>query len=83
MPKPPLVCDTSLLLYLGRIAQTAILPAFFEPVYVPDSVTLELSAGWLLQPDIIDPQTLEWVVSVDEAIFLGDGPRQDNLTNAE
>ncbi len=77
MSEHPLVCDTSLLLYLGRIAQATILPAFFEPVYVPDSVTLELSAGRLLQPDIIDPQTLGWVVSVDEAITLGDGPRQD------
>jgi predicted nucleic acid-binding protein len=64
MANPPLVCDTSLLLYLGRVDQASILPAFFEPVYIPESVTLELSAGRLLQPDIVNPQTLEWVVSV-------------------
>ena len=82
MTNPPLVCDTSLLLYLGRVDQASILLAFFEPVYVPESVTLELSAGRLLQPDIVNPQTMGWVVSVDEAICLRDGSQQDIPTNA-
>ena len=64
MAKPSLVCDTSLLLYLGRVGQAALLPSFFEPLYVPEPVLLELAAGRLLRPDTINPQTLEWVVPV-------------------
>jgi hypothetical protein len=64
MANPALVCDTSLLLYLGRIGQASLLPSFFEPVYVPEPVLLELAAGRLLRPDTINPQALEWVVPI-------------------
>jgi len=64
MAKPSLICDTSLLLYLGRVGQAALRPSFFEPLYVPEPVLLELAAGRLLRPDTINPQTLEWVVPV-------------------
>ncbi len=62
--KQALVCDTSVLLYLGRIGRADLLPALFEPVYVPHPVALELSAERLLRPDTLDPQTLAWVTSV-------------------
>ena len=41
MSERPLVCDTTVLLYLGRIDQTALLPALFTPIYVADQVMLE------------------------------------------
>lgn len=69
MDKPPLVCDTSLLLYLGRIDYTHLLPILFEPVYVPEIVVLELDVGRTVRPDTINPRFLGWLVpvAVDQA----------------
>lgn len=64
MPKRPLVCDTTVLLYLGRIDQTALLPALFTPIYVPDPVMLELDMGRLLRPDTVDPRDFAWATPV-------------------
>ena len=64
MVKPALVCNTSPLLYLGRIALVQLLPALFDPVYVPETVILELDAGRLLRPDTIDPRGLKWITRV-------------------
>ncbi|MGQ9556124.1 MAG: DUF3368 domain-containing protein [Anaerolineae bacterium] len=61
MSKASLVCDTPLLLYLGRIGQAELLPALFGPIYVPEVVILELAAGALLRPDTLDPLSLGWV----------------------
>ena len=47
--KRPIVCDTTVLLYLGRIGQLDLLPALFEPVWVPESIQLELDMGILLR----------------------------------
>ena len=55
MSKRAIVCDTTVLLYLGRIGQSDLLPALFSPVYVPEPVMLELDMGRLLRPDTINP----------------------------
>lgn len=64
MNKPALVCDTSPLLYLGRIGQAELLPALFEPICVPEPVNLELAVGRLMRLDTINPQALVWVTPV-------------------
>ncbi len=64
MPKRPLVCDTTVLLYLGRIDCLDLLPSLFSPLYVPDVVMLELDMGRLLRPDTIDPRDVSWITPV-------------------
>ena len=64
MDKAPLVSDTSVLLYLGRIGHSHLLPALFEPVFVPEQVALELDAGRLIRRDTVDPRSLDWVTLV-------------------
>jgi len=68
MSKRPIVCDTTLLLYLGRIEQIRLLPALFELIYVPEPVVAELDMGRLIRRDTIDPRKLDWakIVSVSE-----------------
>jgi len=72
MGEEPIVCDTSLLLYLGRIEMATILPTLYREVFVPDKVALELDAGRLIRSDTIDPRRLDWatVVSVSENEML-------------
>jgi predicted nucleic acid-binding protein len=60
----PIVCDTTVLLYLGRIGQIDLLPALFDPVLVPERVKLELDMGRLLRRDTVDPEDLPWVTQV-------------------
>jgi len=62
--KQPIVCDTTLWLYLGRIQQIGLLPELFMPIYVPETVLLELDMGRLLRADTLDPRTLSWVTPV-------------------
>jgi predicted nucleic acid-binding protein len=66
MSAPPLVSDTSPLLYLGRIGQLAVLPVLFSQVRVPEQVVWELDAGRLLREDTPDPRQFSWleIVSV-------------------
>jgi len=64
VPKHPLVCDTTLLLYLGRIGQIDLLPALFTPIYVPEPVMLELDMGRLLRLDTFDPRDCDWATPV-------------------
>ncbi len=82
--KPSLICDTSIILYLGRIGKLEILSHLFEPVYITEQVLRELDAGRFLRPDTTDPRGISWidVVTVsDEDISalpynrLGDGER--------
>jgi len=72
MGEESIVCDTSLLLYLGRIKKVTILPALYKEVYVPEKVALELDAGRLLRANTIDPSMLDWVnvVSVSEKVSV-------------
>ena len=69
MNKHPLVCDTTLLLYLDRIGQARLLCTFFEPIVVPEQVRLELDMGRLLRPDTINPSRFGWVllISIDQS----------------
>jgi predicted nucleic acid-binding protein len=82
--KQPLVCDTTIPLYLGRIGQIDLLPALYAPIYIPEQVCLELDMGRLLRPDTINPRSLVWVelVPVSQALIdslppnrLGTGER--------
>ncbi len=65
MTEQALVCDTSPLLYLGRIQQLHLLPSLFPTIYVPDPVLIELDAGRLLRPDTVDPRRLAWTCRVE------------------
>jgi predicted nucleic acid-binding protein len=49
VPKQAIVCDTTVLLYLGRIGQADLLAEPFTPIYVPEPVMLELDMGRLLR----------------------------------
>ena len=74
MSRLALVCDTTLLLYLGRLDRGHWLPALFDPVYVPEPVAAELDMGRLMRGDTIDPRRLDWAslvaVSEDEVDAL-------------
>jgi predicted nucleic acid-binding protein len=69
--KRAIVCDTTVLLYLGRIGQIDLLSALFSPICVPELVMLELDMGRLLRPDTINPRGLAWAtpVSVSQAMI--------------
>jgi predicted nucleic acid-binding protein len=62
--KSPLVSDTTLLLYLGRLGRVHLLPDLFASVFVPEQVALELDAGRLLRTDTINPRALKWATVV-------------------
>lgn len=68
MNKAEIVCDTTVLLYLGRINHAQLLPKLFEAILVPKTVILELDAGRLLRSDTIDPRNLDWVTSVEATL---------------
>jgi uncharacterized protein len=74
MPERVLCCDTSILLYLGRIGQLSLLSSLFDAVVVPAQVVLELDMGRLLQASIVDPRQFDWIslmdVSADEIASL-------------
>jgi len=80
----PLICDTTIPLYLGRIGQIDLLPALFAPVCIAEQICLELDMGRVLRPDTVNPRSLAWVelVSVSQALIdslppnrLGTGER--------
>lgn len=64
MLKQPLVCDTTLWLYLGRIQRIELLPDLYAPIYIPEMVLVELDMGRLLRSDTLDPRASPWVKSV-------------------
>lgn len=67
----PIVCDTTILLYLGRLGQIGVLPALFDPVWVPETVRVELDMGRFLRRDTVDPKDLPWatLVSVPQVMI--------------
>jgi predicted nucleic acid-binding protein len=69
--KQAIVCDTTVLLYLGRIGQADLLSEFFSPICVPEPVMLELDMGRLLRSDTINPRNLAWAtpVSATQAVI--------------
>ena len=64
MRKRSVVCDTPVLLYLGRIGHLDLLPALFAPIYIPEQVVLELDMGRLLRRDTVDPRNHAWATLV-------------------
>ena len=64
MREQSLVCDTSLLLYLGRMENENLLNVLFEKVYVTGQVALELDAGRLLRSDTINPRLFDWITLI-------------------
>ena len=60
VPSRPIVCDTTILLHLGRIGQVGLLPALFDPVWVPETFALEPDMGRLLRRDTVDPRDFPW-----------------------
>jgi predicted nucleic acid-binding protein len=81
--KQPLVCDTTIPLYLGRIGQIDLLPALFAPVYIPAQVCLELDMGRVLRPDTINPRNLVWVELVSVSQVLIDSLPPNRLGTGE
>ena len=71
MSKQAIVCDTTVILYLGRIGQADLLSELFTPIYVPEPVMLELDMGRMLRSDTINPRNLAWAtpVSVTQAMI--------------
>ncbi len=65
MSERSLSCDTSILLYLGRIGQLDLLPALCEEVFVPAQVVLELDMGRMLRADTVDPRQFTWATLVE------------------
>ena len=83
MTRHAIVCDTTLLLYLGRIERANLLPALFAPVYVPEAVLLELDMGRLIRRDTIEPRELDWVETVHVSQALMDQLPANRLGTGE
>ena len=83
MTERTIICDTTVLLYLGRIGQVDLLPALFAPVYVPETVLLELDMGRFIQRDIIDPRGLDWAEIVHVPQTLTDRLPPNRLGRGE
>jgi uncharacterized protein len=64
----PIICDTSVWLYLGRLQQHALLPKLYRQVYATETVCWELDNGRLTRPDTLDPRQLTWVHIVEPAL---------------
>jgi predicted nucleic acid-binding protein len=55
LPKRPIACDTTVLLYLGRIGLVDLLPALFAPICIPESVMLELDSVKVSERSLLNP----------------------------
>jgi predicted nucleic acid-binding protein len=62
--QPNLVCDTSVLLYLGRIDHLFLLPRLFAEIAIPVNVAFELDVGRSIRAETIDARQLEWATLV-------------------
>ena len=83
MSKQAIVCDTTMLLYLGRIGQADLLSELFFPIYVPEPVMLELDMGRLLRSDTINPRNLAWATPVSVAQAMIDALPPNRLGAGE
>jgi predicted nucleic acid-binding protein len=61
----PVVCDTTVWLYLGRVDQLELLPTFYSTIYTTESVCRELDAGRVTRREMVDPRLLEWATVVE------------------
>ncbi len=57
----PIICDTSIWLYLGLLSRVELLSHLYDPVYTTEKVCMELDNGRINRPDILDPRQLSWV----------------------
>lgn len=57
----PIVCDTSVWLYTGRLGHADLLPHLYDPIYTTETVCQELDMGRLSRLETVDPRTLSWV----------------------
>ena len=83
MSRTAIVCDTSLLLYMGRIRKIDLLRKLYKQVFTTDQVACELDMGRMLREDTINPRNLDWVVIIpvsQEEIY---SLPQNNLGNGE
>jgi hypothetical protein len=62
--QPSVVCDTSVLLYLGRIDHLFLLPRLFAEIAIPAAVANELDVGRSVRADTVDARQLEWATLV-------------------
>ena len=83
MPERSIICDTTVLLYLGRIGQSGLLPALFSTICVPEAVLLELDMGRVLRPDTFDPRSLSWVTLVSVSRAMVDDLPSNRLGTGE
>ena len=60
----PIICYTSIWLYLGRIDQVELLAKLYSPIFTTRSVCQELDIGRLSRPGTVDPSELSWVRTV-------------------
>ena len=60
MPEP-IICDTSVWLYTGRVGHIDLLSHLYSPVYATEAVCLELDAGRMIRADTPDVRELPWV----------------------
>jgi len=69
VPARSVACDTTILLYLGRISRLDLLPALFVKIYVPEQIVTELDMGRLLRRDTMNPRHFDWAsaVSVEQS----------------
>lgn len=65
MHEQGLVCDTTVLLYFGRIGLLNVLPVLFTPICIPNQVVTELDMGRISRSDTVDPRTLTWIEIVN------------------
>ena len=57
----PIICDTSIWLYTGRLGQFELLAHLYQPVFTTETVCRELDIGRLRQSGLLDPRELSWV----------------------
>jgi len=61
MTSQPAVCNTTPLLYLGRISQVGWVPELYQPFHVPQAVVFGLDVGRSMRGD--RPMSIVWWVN--------------------
>lgn len=61
MAPDPIICDTSVWLYTGRIGQIELVHQLYDSVLTTETVCWELDNGRLSRPDTPDVRSIPWV----------------------
>ena len=83
MSTTTLVCDTSVLLYLGRIQQLQLWPAPYQTIVTPEQVAVELDVGRIMRADTVDPRQLGFIAVVPVAQTVVDRLPSNRLGKGE